>query len=102
MTHCITGHFTLGTAAAIGARRTEIVPGGAFRLELGSEYGRASIQWRKDGADIAGATGLAYAVARTTQEHAGRYSALITGPDGAQHELFAAELSLHPHLTYSP
>jgi len=68
------------TAQPVGVEVTE---GGAFTLAVEATGDALTYQWRKDDADLAGATSASYGVAAAAEADSGEYTVVVTNPAGS-------------------
>jgi hypothetical protein len=79
------GQTSVPTVPALTTQPTDqnTTVGGSFTLSV-TATGTAPLtyQWRKDGANIQGATGITYTVSAATADHAGTYDVVVTNAAG--------------------
>lgn len=80
----ITAYFTLGSVQFLSASEAQVLVGSKVTINVAVSEGTApfTYQWKKNGGDIAGATGDTLVLPFVTPGDAARYSVVVTNKAG--------------------
>lgn len=80
----IVAYFTLGSVKFLSAAEAQVLVGAKVTVSVVVGEGTApfTYQWKKNGADIAGATADTYTIPAVTPSDAARYSVVVTNKAG--------------------